>query len=169
MVFTIAVPLLPEQLAHWAKDIGVDIHLGITGGDPAAVVFAGCERFIKEKYEALIIDTAGRLHNKVNLMNELAKIKRVTNKLLPDHRITTLLTIDAMLGQNSFEQAQLFKEATQVDGVIITKMDGSAKGGIIFAITHELNLPIHAISFGEQLTDLRPFSPAQYIDELLNL
>jgi len=157
----------PEQLAAWAQKVGVDIHLGATGADPAAVVFAGCQQFVRDGYEMLIIDTAGRLHNKVNLMNELAKIKRVIGKVLPTHQITTLITIDAMLGQSSFEQAKLFQEATQVDGAILTKMDGTGKGGVVFAIAQELNMPIYALSFGEDIKALKQFEPHTFVNELL--
>lgn len=114
----------PEQLKQWAERIGIAIELGQTGHDPAAVVFRGCERFKKELFDIMIIDTAGRLQTKVNLMNELAKIKRVITKQLPDHTINTILTIDSMLGQNSLEQAMLFKESTDVTGIALTKMDG---------------------------------------------
>jgi fused signal recognition particle receptor len=157
----------PEQLTSWANSIGVDIVLGTTNQDPAAVVFNGCERFKKEGYDALIIDTAGRLHTKVNLMNELAKIKRVISKQLPDTPVSTLLTIDAMLGQNSFEQAKLFKECTQVNGIILTKMDGTGKGGIVFAIADQLQIPIAYITFGEQVDHIKPFNPESFVHDLV--
>jgi fused signal recognition particle receptor len=159
----------PEQLTAWAQNIGVDIVLGTPNQDPAAVVFAGCERFKKENYDAIIIDTAGRLHTKTNLMNELAKIKRVITKQLPDKSITTLLTIDAMLGQNSFEQAKLFKECTDVNGIVLTKMDGTGKGGIVFAIAHQLHIPIAYISFGEQLDNIKLFDAQEYVHDLLEV
>jgi fused signal recognition particle receptor len=159
----------PEQLASWANIAGVDIHIGMAHQDPAAVVFSGCERFVKEQYQVLIVDTAGRLHNKVNLMHELAKIKRVMAKVLAHDSVTTLLVIDGMLGQSSFEQARIFKEATQVDGVILTKMDGTAKGGVVFALAHELALPVYALAFGEQMDAFKPFEPRQFVDELLTL
>lgn len=157
----------PEQLAHWAQITGCDIYQGQPGQDPASVIFAGCQKFVQDGYQALVIDTAGRLHTKVNLMNELAKIKRVVNKLLPAHRITTLVTIDAMLGQSSIEQARIFKEATDLSGIILTKMDGSAKGGIVFPIIQELHLPIYALSFGEQIDAHKPFNAPEYVHELL--
>lgn len=158
----------PEQLTSWAHEIGVDILLGATNQEAAAVVFNGCERFKKEKYDALIIDTAGRLHTKVNLMNELAKIKRVITKQLPDAPIATLLTIDAMLGQNSFEQAKLFKECTDVNGIILTKMDGTGKGGIVFAIADQLQIPIAYITFGEQVDHIKPFNAQSFVHDLVN-
>jgi fused signal recognition particle receptor len=157
----------PEQLTTWAQSIGVDIVLGTNQQDPAAVVFAGCERFKKEGYDALIIDTAGRLHTKVNLMHELAKIKRVITKQLPDVPVSTLLTIDAMLGQNSFEQAKLFKECTAIEGIILTKMDGTGKGGIVFAIADQLHIPIAYITFGEQLEHIKKFDVQSFVHELV--
>jgi fused signal recognition particle receptor len=157
----------PEQLSVWAQTCGASIERGNPGQDPAAVVFAGCERFKKERFDTIIIDTAGRLHNKVNLMGELAKIKRVVSKQLPDEHVCTLLTIDAMLGQNSFEQAKLFKECTDVQGIVLTKMDGTGKGGIVFAIAQELGIPVAYISYGEQVHNLKAFDHTAYIEELL--
>ncbi len=157
----------PEQLASWAHTLAVSIHEGVTGQDPAAVVFTACERFVREKFDTIIIDTAGRLHNKVNLMSELAKIKRVIAKVLPGHKSSTLLTIDAMLGQSSFEQAKTFQKETKVDGVILTKADGTAKGGIVFAIATELNMPVQFISFGERPDAFKRFDPKQFVQELL--
>lgn len=158
-----------EQLHAWAQKIGVDIVIGTPNQDPASVVFAGCDKFKQEAYDALIIDTAGRLHTKTNLMNELAKIKRIITKQLPDQQITTLLTIDSMLGQNSFEQAKLFKECTSIDGIVLTKMDGTGKGGIVFAIADQLHVPIAYITFGEQLDQIKLFDPHNYVHELLDI
>jgi fused signal recognition particle receptor len=157
----------PEQLTQWAEKSGAQIVLGKPNQDPASVVFAGCDQFKKENYDILIIDTAGRLQTKVNLMNELAKIKRTVAKLLPDEPINTLLTIDSMLGQNSFEQAKLFKESTDVNGIALTKMDGTGKGGIVFAIAQELSIPIAYITFGEQPDQIAPFDAQEYLNELL--
>ena len=157
----------PEQLTRWAEKIGTDIVLGKPNQDPASVAFTGCQQFIDQKYDILIVDTAGRLHTKINLMNELAKIKRIIAKKLPDKSINTLLTIDAMLGQNSFEQAKLFKENTDVNGIILTKMDGTGKGGIVFAITQELDIPIKYFTFGEQQDQIAPFDAPRYVKELL--
>jgi len=157
-----------EQLAHWAKKTGVAIERGIEGQDPASIVFKGCERFIAEHYDILIIDTAGRLHTKSHLMDELAKIKRVITKKLPHESVRTLLTIDSMLGQNSFEQAKLFKECTNVDGIILTKMDGTGKGGIVFAIADELAIPIWYLTFGEQENQLKTFDKNEYVVNLLH-
>lgn len=157
-----------EQLALWASRLEVDIVTGTQGQDPASVVFAGCEKYLNENYDTLIIDTAGRLQTKVNLMKELEKIKRVISKQLPDKPICTLLTIDALLGQNSFEQAQLFHQSTHIDGIALTKMDGTSKGGIIFSIVHELTIPLAYISFGENFDQCQPFDSAEYIKSLLD-
>lgn len=157
----------PEQLQQWALKSGADILCGTEGQDPASLVFQGCEKFKDEHYDILIIDTAGRLQTKINLMHELAKIKRCVQKQLPDLCVVTLLTIDAMLGQNSFEQAKLFKESTDVTGLILTKMDGTGKGGIVFAIAQELAIPVVFITFGEQFDQIKRFDVKEYVDELL--
>jgi fused signal recognition particle receptor len=157
----------PEQLNQWALQVGADILIGKEGQDPASLVFQGCEKFKNEKYDILIIDTAGRLQTKINLMHELAKIKRCVQKQIPDQSVVTLLTIDAMLGQNSFEQAKLFKESTDVFGIILTKMDGTGKGGIVFAIAQELAIPVMFITFGEQSDQIKKFDAQEYVTELL--
>jgi fused signal recognition particle receptor len=159
----------PEQLNLWAQRTGAHIVMGKSEQDPASVVFTGCSQFKQGAYDVLIIDTAGRLHTKTNLMHELAKIKRVISQQLPGKKIITLLTIDSMLGQNSLEQAKLFKEYTDVSGIVLTKMDGTGKGGIVFAIAHELNLPVIYITFGEQLDQIKQFDAAEYVYELLNV
>ncbi len=158
----------PEQLQTWAERTNSTLILGTPGQDPAAVVFSGCEEFKKGGYDKIIIDTAGRLHTKANLMNELAKIRRIISKQLPNAEVNTLLTIDSMLGQNSFEQATLFKESTNVNGIILTKMDGTGKGGIVFAIAQELQIPIAYITFGEQLAQIKTFNSMEYVHDLLN-
>lgn len=157
-----------NQLSEWAHHIGADIMRSKDGQDPASVVFAGCQKFLDEKYNTLIIDTAGRLHTKINLMNELAKIKRVIEKKLPHEQINTLITIDGMLGQNSFEQAKLFKNSTDINGVVLTKMDGTGKGGIVFAIADELSIPIWYLTFGETVDQLKKFDKNEYVHNLLN-
>lgn len=157
----------PEQLKEWASRSRADILIGKDGQDPASLVYQGCEKFKKEQYDILIIDTAGRLQTKTNLMHELAKIKRSVEKQLPDESIATLLTIDAMLGQNSFEQAKLFKESTDVTGIILTKMDGTGKGGIVFAIAQELAIPVVFLTFGEQSEQIKQFDANEYVTELL--
>ena len=115
----------------------------------------------------MIIDTAGRLQTKENLMKELEKIKRIIQKQLPNYDLCTILTIDAMLGQNSFSQAKLFHEATHIDGIALTKMDGTAKGGIIFSVTQELKIPVIFLCFGEHLQDIAPFNSQEYVQNLL--
>ncbi len=157
-----------EQLARWAQKLGADIVIGKEGQDPASVIFAGIQKFKQEHFDVLIIDTAGRLQTKINLMKELEKIKRVITAQLPDTSITTLLAIDAMLGQNSFEQAKLFHESTPIDGVILTKMDGTGKGGIVFGITNELKIPVAYISFGEQPEQFKLFDAHEYVHDLLH-
>lgn len=157
-----------QQLERWAQQLNTDIVIGTEGQDPASVVFAGMQKYKAGNYDAVIIDTAGRLQTKINLMKELEKIKRVIATQAPDQKITTLLTIDSMLGQNSFEQAKIFNESTPIDGVILTKMDGTAKGGIVFAINNELKIPIAYISFGEKPEQIKKFDAQEYVHELLN-
>ncbi len=157
-----------QQLEQWAAQLNVPIVTGTHAQDPASVVFAGMQEFKNGSYDAVIIDTAGRLQTKLNLMKELEKIKRVIGAQAPGQKITTLLTIDSMLGQNSFEQANLFNESTPIDGIILTKMDGTAKGGIVFSISHELNIPIAYISFGEKPENLKKFDVQEYVKGLLN-
>lgn len=159
----------PEQLRAWADTIGIDIEISQLGQDPASIIFKGCQRFQNGGYDTLIIDTAGRLQSKTNLMHELEKIKRVITKQLPNKNICTLLTIDAMLGQNSFEQAQLFNESTEVSGIILTKLDGTGKGGIIFSIVDKLHIPVAYISYGEGLEAYSLFNIHTYVHELLDV
>jgi len=156
-----------EQLETWAERTGCAIEKGIQGQDPASVVFTGTKHFIDDKFDVLIIDTAGRLQTKSHLMAELSKIKRIVAKNAPDQSICTLLTVDAMLGQNSFEQAKLFHESTDVSGIVLTKMDSTGKGGIIFSITQEFGIPVAYISFGESIEDLKAFDVQEYVQELL--
>lgn len=157
-----------QQLETWGLRLGIPIIAGTPNQDPASVVFKGIQHFKENAYDVLIIDTAGRLHTKINLMKELEKIKRVIAAQASGQKITTVLTIDAMLGQNSFEQAKLFHEAASLDGVILTKMDGTGKGGIVFAITNELKIPIAYISFGEQPEMFKLFNAQEYVHDLLN-
>lgn len=159
-----------EQLEKWAKTVGsngVDIVTGTQDQDPASVVFAGCQKFKDQNFDVLIIDTAGRLQTKINLMRELEKIKKIISKHFPDKKINTLLTIDAMLGQNSLEQAKIFNESTQLSGIVLTKMDGTGKGGIVFAISNELGIPVQYISFGERTQQLKEFNANEYVLGLL--
>lgn len=158
----------PEQLKQWAQRTGASIIQGKEGQDPASVVFTGCQQFKTEGFDALIIDTAGRLQTKVNLMKELQKIRTIISKQLPDHTICTLLTVDAMLGQNSFEQATLFNESTNLNGIVLTKMDGTGKGGIVFAIAQQLGIPIQYVAYGEQPDQLKVFNAQEYVSDLLH-
>lgn len=156
-----------DQLTEWSNKLNLNIVKGKENQDPASVVYTACQEFKNNNYDALIIDTAGRLQNKVNLMKELEKIKKTIEKLLPEKKISTLLTIDSMLGQNSFDQAKLFSESTNVNGIVLTKFDGTAKGGIIFSIYRDLKIPVAFISSGEQPDQLSLFNPKEYIDQLL--
>ena len=152
-----------EQLGVWAKRIGVEIVTKPAGSDPSSVMFDAIKKAQQEKYDILLCDTAGRLQNKVNLMNELAKMKRVLRSVLPDAPHETLLVIDATTGQNGMSQAKAFKEATDVSGVILTKLDGTSKGGIVLAIRHEMGIPIKYIGLGEAVDDLEIFDIEQYL------
>ena len=152
-----------EQLTVWAKRIGVDIVTHEAGSDPSSVMFDAAKKAKSEGYDLLLCDTAGRLQNKVNLMNELSKMKRVIQHEIPDAPHETLLVIDATTGQNGMSQAKAFKEATDVTGVILTKLDGTSKGGIVLAIRHELGIPIKYIGLGEGVDDLEVFDIEQYL------
>lgn len=156
-----------DQLSEWAEKLNIDIEMGQPNQDPASVVYQGCQRYIDKSFDMLIIDSAGRLQTKTPLMHELEKIKRVIAKKIPDQSISTLLTVDAMLGQNSFDQAQLFHKHIDLDGIILTKMDGTGKGGIVFAIAHELKIPVAYLSYGEQPQDMKRFDASSYITQLL--
>jgi len=155
-----------EQLELWSKRVGADIVRHKEGADPSAVVFDACKAAIARNSDVLIIDTAGRMHTKVNLMEEMKKIRRVLTREIPDAPHETLLVLDAATGQNALSQAKLFKEAAFVSGVVLTKLDGSAKGGIVVAVSHEFALPIRFIGVGESVEDLREFDPAQFVDAL---
>ncbi|MBR4830753.1 MAG: signal recognition particle-docking protein FtsY [Bacilli bacterium] len=150
-----------EQLSEWAKRLNVDIVNGEEGVDPASVVYTGMEK--SKDYDLVLIDTAGRLQNKVNLMNELEKIKKVINNHQEGSPEETLLVIDATTGQNGISQAKAFKEITDVTGIVLTKLDGSAKGGIVLAIKEEVNIPVKYVGMGEKEEDLRTFDIEKYI------
>jgi fused signal recognition particle receptor len=158
-----------EQLEEWAAKLGVDVVQGTANQDPASVVYAGCEKFKSGGYDVVIIDTAGRLQTKTNLMQELGKVGRVVGKVLPNEKTSILLTVDAMLGQNSLVQAQVFNEAVELDGVVLTKMDGTGKGGIVVAIAQKLKVPVAFISFGEQPADLKLFNAQEYVSDLVDV
>ena len=152
-----------EQLSEWARRIGVEIVTKEAGSDPSSVMFDAVKKAQAEKYDVLLCDTAGRLQNKVNLMNELSKIKRVIEREAPGQPTETLLVIDATTGQNGMVQAKAFGECTNVTGVILTKLDGTAKGGIVLAIRNEMGIPIKYIGLGEGLNDLEVFDIENYL------
>ena len=152
-----------EQLDVWAKRGHVDIVKGQPQSDPAAVVFDAVQKAKRENYDILFVDTAGRLQNKVNLMNELAKMKRIITREIPAAPHEVLLVLDATTGQNALTQAKLFKESTDVTGIVLTKLDGTARGGIVLAIRNELHVPVKFIGLGEQIDDLRPFDPNEFV------
>lgn len=152
-----------EQLAEWARRIGVEIVTKQPGSDPSSVIFDAIKKAKAENYDVLLCDTAGRLQNKVNLMNELAKIKRVIEKEAPGEPTETLLVIDATTGQNGMVQAKAFGECTNVTGIILTKLDGTAKGGIVLAIRNEMGIPIKFVGLGEKVDDLEVFDIENYL------
>jgi fused signal recognition particle receptor len=157
-----------EQLAEWAERAGAELIRGEEGADPGSVAFDAVEAARAHNADVVIVDTAGRLHTQSNLMDELAKVRRVIAKQLPGAPHETLLSIDATTGQNGLRQAQLFAESAEVDGVVLTKLDGTAKGGIVLAIAAELNIPVKLIGTGESLEDLRPFDPSDFAAALLS-
>jgi fused signal recognition particle receptor len=157
-----------EQLVEWGRRVGCEVIRHERGGDPGAVVYDGLAAAEARKADVVIIDTAGRLHTQVNLMKELEKIGRVIKKRIPDAPHECLLTIDATTGQNGLIQARMFKEAVDLTGVVLTKMDGTAKGGIALAVSHELGLPIKLIGTGEKLESLQPFDPLAFASLLFD-
>ena len=157
-----------EQLNAWGTRLGIPVVQGKENQDPSSVIFQGCEQFKSGHFDALIIDTAGRLQTKSHLMKELEKIHKTVMKQLGERKIVTLLTVDAMLGQNSFDQAKMFHESTSLDGIVLTKMDGTGKGGIAFSISQQLHIPIAFISYGEKPDQLKSFNAEQYVQDLLN-
>lgn len=158
-----------EQLDIWANRAGCDFFAKDIGADSAAVAFESYERAYKKGVDVLMIDTAGRLHNKANLMQELEKIVRVLKKKKPDVPHATLLVLDATTGQNAIEQVRIFKEMVDITGLIVTKLDGSAKGGIVVALADQFGLPIHCVGVGEGPEDLQPFDPVAYARSLVGL
>ncbi len=152
-----------EQLKIWGERVGTHVFEKPQGTDPSSVIYDAIEYAKQEKYDIVLCDTAGRLQTKVNLMHELEKMKRVIQKTLPNAPQETLLVIDATTGQNGMRQAEVFKEATDVTGIVLTKLDGTAKGGIVLAIRHQYHLPIKYVGLGEQLDDLVHFDIERYI------
>ena len=151
-----------EQLVEWGNKIDVNV-VTTTSKDPSAAVYDGINMAIKDKYDVVLIDTAGRLQNKVNLMNELGKINSVIKKLIPKAPDETMLVIDATTGQNGIAQAKSFNEVTDITGIVLTKLDGTAKGGIVLAIKEETGIPVKYVGLGEKVEDLEPFDIEKYI------
>ncbi len=155
-----------EQLQIWGKRVGVEVVAQQAGADPSSVVFDALDYAKPRNFDVVLVDTAGRLHTKVNLMEELKKIKRVMDKKIPGAPHEILLVLDATTGQNAISQARLFNEAVDVTGLALTKLDGTAKGGIVINISHEFNIPIRFIGIGEQMEDLRDFEPGEFVEAL---
>jgi fused signal recognition particle receptor len=156
-----------EQLGTWAERTGADLVRGAEGGDPSSVIFDAVQRAASRNADLVLADTAGRLHTKVNLMEELSKVRRVADKE-PGHVTEVLLVLDATTGQNGLTQAKEFLEATEVTGIVLTKLDGSAKGGIVLAINAELDLPIKLVGLGETVDDLIEFDPDEFVEALFS-
>ncbi len=157
-----------DQLEEWANRAGVDIVKHHEGADPAAVVFDTIQAGIAREADIIICDTAGRLHNKKNLMDELAKIYRIIDKELPYNDRESLLVLDATTGQNAVNQARDFKNVCEITGIVLTKLDGTAKGGVVLAIKNDLKVPVKFVGVGEQLDDLQPFNPKAFADGLFD-
>lgn len=156
-----------EQLEIWAKRTNCDICSGKEGQDPASVVFDAATKFKNEDYDILICDTAGRLHNKTNLMNELEKLNRIIDKNLEGIKKEVLIVLDSTTGQNGAIQVKSFYEKTSLNGIILTKLDSTAKGGVVFSIVSELNLPIKYIGVGEQIDDIEIFNPKEFVEAII--
>lgn len=157
-----------DQLRIWADRVDVAITYKEMGSDPAAVAYAAVQEAVNQNVDVCIIDTAGRLHNKVNLMNELSKIKRVMSKIVPDAPHEILLVLDGSTGQNAFEQAKQFSEATEINALAITKLDGTAKGGVVIGISDQLKVPVKYIGVGEGMNDLQIFDKETFIESIFN-
>ena len=153
-----------DQLVIWSERVGVPIVKQNMGSDPASVAFDTVQSAVANQADVVIIDTAGRLHNKVNLMNELTKIKRVMQKVIPDAPHEILLVLDGSTGQNAFEQAKHFTAATEVNALAVTKLDGTAKGGVVIGISDQFQIPVKYIGVGEKMTDLQLFNGAEFVD-----
>lgn len=155
-----------DQLTIWCEKIGVDIVKGQHGSDPASVAHDACEKARSKNADIVIVDTAGRLHTQTHLMRELEKIHRVTSKVIPGSPHEVLLVLDATTGQNAVLQAENFQKAVHCTGIILTKLDGTAKGGAIFSIKQRLNIPVKFIGVGEKMEDMEPFDPKAYVEAL---
>lgn len=156
-----------DQLTVWAERAGVRIVKQAEGADPAAVVFDALTSAKAKKNDVVLIDTAGRLHNKKNLMDELGKISRIVTREMPDAMYLNYIVLDATTGQNALSQVDVFNEVVDIDGIILTKLDGTAKGGVVFAITNELEVPVVYVGVGEGIDDLELFDPESFVDEIL--
>jgi len=157
-----------EQLQTWGQRVGVPVIAGKPGSDPAAIVYDATNAAYARGHDILIVDTAGRLHTNYNLMEELAKIKAVSQKIIPDAPHETLLVLDGTTGQNALQQAEKFREMIDVTGVIVTKLDSTAKGGMVFAIFNDLKLPVHYIGLGEEIHNLVFFDPENFVNSLFD-
>jgi fused signal recognition particle receptor len=155
-----------DQLVIWSKRVDVPIVQQGMNADPASVAFDAVSSAVAQHADVVIIDTAGRLHNKINLMNELSKIKRVIQKVIPDAPHEILLVLDASTGQNAIEQARQFTKATEVNALALTKLDGTAKGGVVIGISDEFKIPVKYIGVGEKIEDLQVFNKAEFVDSL---
>lgn len=157
-----------DQLKVWGDRVGVHVIHQSEGSDPAAVIYDAIQSAKAKKIDVLICDTAGRLHNKVNLMNELAKVFRVIDREYPGAKREVLLVLDATTGQNAIQQAKVFNEAAQISGIVLTKLDGTAKGGVVMAINSALNIPVKLIGVGEGIDDLQLFDPHDFVEALFS-
>jgi fused signal recognition particle receptor len=157
------------QLQQWSKRLNVRMVCNENSQDPSSVLFDGLQSAKSEDIDLVIVDTAGRLHTYTNLMNELEKMARVVGNRFPEFKLISMMTIDANLGQNSLHQAREFAKSVDLDGAVLTKMDGTARGGIVFALKNELNIPVLFVGVGEELSDLNEFDPQEYIHSLLGL
>jgi fused signal recognition particle receptor len=155
-----------DQLEIWANRVGVPIVKQQMGSDPASVAFDALQSAISNKADVVLIDTAGRLHNKINLMNELSKVKKVMHKLIPEAPHEVLLVLDGSTGQNAFEQAKQFTKATEVSALALTKLDGTAKGGVVIGISDQFKIPVRYIGVGEGIEDLQVFNRTEFVDSL---
>jgi fused signal recognition particle receptor len=155
-----------EQLEEWAKRAGVDIVKGKAGGDPSSVVFDAIKKGVDESYDIVICDTAGRLHSNAGLMDELKKLRRVSDKACPGAPHETWMVLDATTGQNAISQAKTFKADMEISGIVLTKLDGTSKGGVVLGICDELKVPVRFVGLGEKITDLKPFDHKQFVDKL---
>ncbi len=158
-----------DQLEVWAQRVDVPIIKQKMGSDPASVAFDTLHSAVAEKADVVLIDTAGRLHNKVNLMNELSKVKRVMQKVVPDAPHEVLLVLDGSTGQNAFEQAKQFTKATEVTSLAVTKLDGTAKGGVVIGISDQFQIPVKYIGVGEGIEDLQVFNKYEFVDSFFNI